>query len=257
MKLFPALFIGHGSPMNLIETNDYTNHLEKLVTKIPRPDAIVVISAHWLTNGTFVTGDKNPVQIYDFYGFPQKIYQIQYKPAGLPELAEKIIQLCPEKNLQNSLKWGIDHAAWSVLNYIFPKADIPVVEISIDLNQPPEYHYEIGKLLAKLREEKNLLLGSGNLIHNLYDIDFNTTAVAYNWAVEADEKLKQLLINEDLEGLYSFPRSGELGRKAVPSADHYYPMLFIMGTKQPDEKINFTYEGIQNGSISMRSFIIN
>jgi 4,5-DOPA dioxygenase extradiol len=257
MSLFPALFIGHGSPMNIIEDNDYTRHLKKLAGKFPRPKAIIVISAHWLTNGTSVTGDKNPVQIYDFYGFPQKLYEIQYKPSGIPELAEQIVESGKEKRLQNSLRWGIDHAAWSVLVHIFPKADIPVLEISTDLNTSPVYQYELGKLLQKLREKEILIIGSGNLIHNLFEIDYNMDASPYDWAVEADETIKQLLIKEDLEGLFSFPKKDLLGYKSVPSADHYYPMLCIMGTKQPEEKITFTFEGIQNGSISMRSFIIN
>ena len=257
MSLFPALFIGHGSPMNIIEINNYTRHLKKLANELPRPKAIVVISAHWLTNGTLVTGEKNPVQIYDFYGFPQKLYEIQYKPTGLPELAEQIIELGKEKKIQNSLRWGIDHAAWSILCHVFPKADIPVVEISVDLNQPPVYHYETGKLLRKLREEEVLIIGSGNLVHNLFDIDFNSNTIAYNWAVEADEALKKLLIDQNLEDLFTFPQKTDLGKKAVPSADHYYPMLYVLGTKSSEEKIRFTYEGIQNGSISMRSFIVN
>jgi 4,5-DOPA dioxygenase extradiol len=256
MKLFPALFIGHGSPMNISEVNDYTKHLKKLGNELPRPKAIVVISAHWLTKGTLVTGDMNPLQIYDFYGFPQKLYEIEYKPAGLPILAEQIIEIGGGK-IQNSLKWGIDHASWSVLIHAFPKADIPVLEISIDLNMPPVYHYEVGQLLQKLREKEILVIGSGNLVHNLYDIDYKTNSEPYEWAVEADDALKQLIITEDLEGLYSFPQKNKLGNKAVPSPDHYYPMLYVLGMKLPEEKIEFTYEGIQNGSISMRSFMIN
>jgi len=256
MKLFPALFIGHGSPMNITEVNDYTKHLNKLGNELPRPKAIVVISAHWLTKGTLVTGDKNPLQIYDFYGFPQKLYEIEYKPTGLPLLAEQIIEIGGGK-IQNSLKWGIDHASWSVLIHAFPKADIPVLEISIDLNMPPVYHYEVGRLLQKLREKEILVIGSGNLVHNLYDIDYRTNSEPYEWAVEADDTLKQLIITEDLEGLNSFPQKNKFGHKAVPSPDHYYPMLYVMGMKLPEEKIEFTYEGIQNGSISMRSFIIN
>jgi 4,5-DOPA dioxygenase extradiol len=231
--------------------------LKKLANELPRPKAIIVISAHWLTNGTFVTGEKNPLQIFDFYGFPQKLYEIQYRPTGLPELADQIIELGKEKKIQKSLRWGIDHAAWSILYHAFPNADIPVVEISVDLNQPPAYHYEIGKLLRKLREEKVLIIGSGNLVHNLYDIDFDSNAMAYNWAIEADEVLKKLLIDLDLEGLFAFPQKNDLGKKAAPSADHYYPLLYVLGTKSSEEKIRFTYEGIQNGSISMRSFIVN
>lgn len=257
MKLFPALFIGHGSPMNIIEINGYTKHLEKLGNELPRPKAIVIISAHWLTNGTFVTGDKNPIQIYDFYGFPQKLYEIDYKPSGLPMLAEEIIEIGKLKKIQNSLKWGIDHASWSVLIHAFPKADIPVIELSIDLNMPPLFHYEVGQLLTKLREKEILIIGSGNLVHNLYEIDYKTDAEPYDWAVEADNSLKQLISSENIDELYMFPQKNALGHKAVPSPDHYYPMLYIMGTKLPEEKIEFTYEGIQNGSISMRSFIIN
>ncbi len=257
MKLFPALFIGHGSPMNIIEDNDYTKHLKKLGIEIPKPKSIIVISAHWLTNGTYVTGNNNPLQIYDFYGFPQKLYEVQYRPSGSSELAEQIIEITKEKELQISLRWGIDHAAWSILYHAFPKADVPVIEISIDLNKPPEYHFETGKLLRKLREKEIFIIGSGNLVHNLYEIDFNTNAIAYDWAIEADNILKQLIIKEDLESLFYFPQKNELGIKAVPSADHYYPLLYVMGTKFPEEKINFTYEEIQNGSISMRSFIVN
>lgn len=257
MKLFPALFIGHGSPMNVIDDNDYTKHLKRLCNELPKPKSIVIVSAHWLTNGTFVTCDKNPEQIYDFYGFPQKLYEIQYKPSGSPELAVQIIEMCKEKGLQCSLKWGIDHAAWAVLHHFYPEADIPVIEISIDLNRPPSYHYEIGKIFQKLRENEILVIGSGNLVHNLYEFDYNTDAISYDWATDADETIKKLILSEDIEGLFTFPRSTELGHKAVPSPDHYYPMLYIMGIKLPEEKIEFTFEGFQNASISMRSFKIS
>ena len=257
MTFFPALFIGHGSPMNALSDNNYTQHLKKLGKNFPEPKAIVVISAHWLTNGTFVTVEEHPEQIYDFYGFPQKLYEIPYKPVGSPFTADLVIELGKSKKITGSKKWGIDHAAWSVLCHMFPSANIPVVEVSIDLNMPPEYHYELGKILQNLRKEEILVIGSGNLVHNLVEMDYNTEALPYDWVVEADSVVKQLLLKEDLEGLYKFPHLNSFGHKAVPSPDHYYPVFYILGIKQDNEKVNFTFEGFQNGSISMRSFIVS
>jgi len=256
MELFPALFIGHGSPMNIINDNDYTKSLRKIAYELPKPKAIVVISAHWLTRGTFITANREPRQIYDFYGFPQDLYKINYAPSGMPLLAKKIESESKEKPIISAENWGLDHAAWAVLVHMYPNADIPVLELSIDINQPPSYHFDMGNALGKLREQEVLVIGSGNLVHNLGKININENAKALDWALEADNELKELILLDQIDALFAYPFSSSHSKLAVPTTDHYYPMLYILGMKQRREPINYTFEGIQNGSVSMRSFKI-
>jgi 4,5-DOPA dioxygenase extradiol len=265
-----VLFVGHGSPMNAIQHNDYTASLALWGRTQPRPASIVVISAHWLTQGTLVSCQPQPRQIYDFYGFPEALYQVRYPCAGDPGTAKKIVELLkPEPGIR-SLKsgtwniaggtcsglWGIDHAAWAVLKHLYPRADIPVVEISLDMSKPPEYHYEIGKLLQPLREENVLILASGNLVHNLELLSWQEDDEPTAWAREMDQNLKKLLLAGDHAALMNYPQSGLHAGLGIPTLDHYLPLMYVLGLQNRGDQIRFIYEGIQNATVSMRCFTL-
>ncbi|HEY3420475.1 MAG TPA: 4,5-DOPA dioxygenase extradiol [Methanomassiliicoccales archaeon] len=257
----PVLFIGHGSPMNAIEDNDYTRSLTGLGRIIPRPDAILVVSAHWLTKGTSVCCLQIPETIHDFYGFPRPLYQVQYPAPGAPAQAKMLSELSPDQ-VKCDLTWGLDHASWAVLKHVFPNADVPVFELSLDYfpgtfdERPVRYHYDLAKRLAAIREQGVLVMGSGNAVHNLRMIDFNhLDAAPYEWAKAFDDKLKEHLISGDDDHLIDY-RTMPGGDLAVPTLDHYLPMIYAIGMRQPGESLEFVHEGFQNKSISMRSFII-
>ncbi len=250
----PALFIGHGSPMNALENNAFTQSLSVLGEKI-RPEAILCISAHWMTEGTWITSMERPKTIHDFYGFPQPLFDIQYPAPGKPELAQAIHETIVSPNiLLDSEGWGLDHGTWSVLRHMYPKADIPVLQLSLDMGKPPEYHFQLGQELKKLRETGVMILGSGNIVHNLRKIQWETRAKPYDWAVEFDEWSKEKLIKRDFKSFQNDFLKTEAGRLSVPTMDHYYPLLTVLGASSPDEELKFEYEEIQNSSISMRAF---
>jgi 4,5-DOPA dioxygenase extradiol len=252
----PVLFIGHGSPMNAISSNSYTEDLKALSAVIPEPDAVLVVSAHWLTQGTRITSGKKPEQIYDFYGFPKELYSIKYQPPGSPEIASMITDLAEGITIIPDEDRGIDHAAWAVMKHVFPDANIPVLELSLDMNAPAEYHYKAGTALAPLRDNGILIVGSGNIVHNLLIMDYYEGVKPAEWAVEFDEKVKQYLINDKHSELINYEKWGKISRYAVPTNEHYLPMLYSAALKQDGEKIDFIHESIQYGTISMRSFII-
>ncbi len=257
----PAVFIGHGSPMNAIEDNDYTRSLNRLAREIPRPQAVLVVSAHWLTKGTCVSCLQRQETIHDFYGFPKGLYQIEYPAPGAPAHA-KILSEISSGQVRCDLSWGLDHASWAVLKHIYPKADIPVFELSLDYfpgtfdEKPVRHHYDLAKGLARIRDEGVLVLGSGNAVHNLRMIDFhNADAVPYEWAKDFDEELRKCLVSGDDDALIDF-RTLPGGDLAVPTLDHYLPMIYTLGMRQSGESLEFIHEGFQNKSISMRSFMI-
>jgi 4,5-DOPA dioxygenase extradiol len=257
----PAVFIGHGSPMNAIEENSYTRSLNKLGSDIPRPEAVLFVSAHWLTKGTYVCCLQRPETIHDFYGFPRELYQVSYPAPGAPSLAKKLSELS-QGSMRCDLAWGLDHASWAVLRHIYPKADVPVFELSLEYfpgtfdEKPVRYHYELAQRLAKIRDQGVLVLGSGNAVHNLRIIDFeNADAVLYEWAMAFDDELRDHLLSGRDDPLIDY-RSMPGGDQAVPTLDHYLPMIYALGMKQPGETTEFIHEGFQNMSISMRSFII-
>ncbi len=250
----PVLFIGHGSPMNAIIDNPYTQALNRLGQTFPRPTAILVISAHWMSEGTWVTEMPKPKTIHDFYGFPQALFDIQYPAPGSPELAQLVQDtvIDPKVNLDTEM-WGLDHGTWAVLRHMYPKADIPVVQLSIYMEQPPEYHVKVGQQLAKLRERGVLILGSGNLVHNLRQIRWEAGAAPHDWALEFDEWLKQKLENRDFDSVLNKFHETEAGRLSIPTMEHYYPIHYVLGAADKTDKLSFVYEELQNGSISMRS----
>lgn len=255
--IMPAIFIGHGSPMNAIEDNPFTKNLVKLGQELIRPKAILVISAHWTTSGTFVTAAAQPEQIYDFYGFPDELYQLKYPVTGDPRLAKRICDLFLDLSVNLSSDWGIDHGSWTILKYLFPKADIPTIQLSLDLNKIEIEHLEIAKKLNILREEGVLIIGSGNIVHNLGLISWEKADKSFDWAVEFDEKIKEYLLKNKPEFLGKYlDINPNTKQQAVPTNEHYLPMLYVAALRQPEEKILFIYEGFDYKSISMRSFII-
>jgi 4,5-DOPA dioxygenase extradiol len=247
----PTLFIGHGSPMNALASNAYTKTLNRLGRTLPKPRAILVISAHWMTQGTFVTAMEKPRTIHDFGGFPKALFDMQYPSAGSPEVAGLVRQLAP--TVQEDQAWGLDHGTWSVLVHMYPQADIPVLQLSLDMEKSLEGHFALGSQLAPLREQGVLILGSGNLVHNLRQIQWEEKAPAFPWAVEFDEWLKQKLLARDFNSvLYDF-HSSAAGKLSVPTLEHYLPLHYILGAAKENEPLTFEYEEIQNGSISMRT----
>ena len=254
-KPFPALFIGHGSPMNIISDNLFTRDMVDLGTQLPVPKAILVVSAHWLTRGTFITSSPTPEQIYDFSGFPAELYRFKYLSPGSQETAELIMDIAGKELVKADPERGIDHAAWAILKHIYPGASIPVLELSLDISKPPQFHFDTGQKLKELRSRDILVIGSGNLIHNLREVDFNDIAKPYEWAEEFDALIKKTLEKRDFETLINYDRLGRYAGRAIPYFDHYLPMLYTLGMMDKNEKTLFIHESIQNGSISMRSFI--
>jgi 4,5-DOPA dioxygenase extradiol len=251
----PVLFIGHGSPMNAIEKNDFTETLGKLGKKLPQPKAILCVSAHWMTEGTWVTHSQKPKTIHDFYGFPQALFDVQYPAPGSPKAAEEIrgTIIDPKVHLDVEDTWGLDHGTWSVLRHMYPEAQIPVLQLSVYIEQPPEYHLKLGEELRKLREKEILVVGSGNIVHNLRRIRWEPNAQPFDWAIEFDGWSKKKILSRDLKALTGEFYKSEAGLLSVPTPDHYYPLLYTLGASDSKDEINFEYEGIQNGSISMRA----
>ncbi len=254
-KRMPLLFIGHGSPMNAIDDNNFTRTLNILGSKLPKPRAILVISAHWMTEGTWVTEMAKPKTIHDFYGFPQELFDVQYPAPGSPETAKLIQEMTTHPKVHGDREmWGLDHGTWSVLRHLYPQADIPVLQLSLHMAQPPEYHYKLGQELSMLRDKGILILGSGNLVHNLHQIRWEPNAKPYDWAVEFDEWLKRKLSDRDFSAVINDFHRTKAGNLSVPTLDHYYPLHYILGAADDRDELKFEYEELQNGSISMRSF---
>ncbi|HTY52360.1 MAG TPA: 4,5-DOPA dioxygenase extradiol [Methanomicrobiales archaeon] len=260
----PVLFIGHGSPMNMVLSNSYTRSLDHLGPTLPRPRAIMVISAHWLTHGTFVGCMDRPRMIYDFSGFPEKLYQVKYPCPGAPAPARQVTGLDGARGLVRCDEaWGLDHASYSVLRHLFPAADIPVFEMSLDYSfndwhpKQVSYHYKLARRLRPLRDEGILVIGSGNMVHNLDLVDFaDMDASPHEWAVAADEAMRSRLLAGDHRGLVDYLSMGETASLAVPTLDHYLPMIYAIALQEEGEEVRFTHEGFQNASVSMRSFRI-
>jgi len=250
----PALFFGHGSPFNLFQENPFTDSLRALGSNLPEPRAIVVISAHWVTQGTQLTLDDNPKMIYDYYGFPPKFYEYVYPAKGNKQNAEEIIDFLP-KIIKPSLEWGIDHAATIVLEHLFPKANFPVIELSLNYWKPPEYHFELGKKLKFLRDIGIMFIGSGNLIHTFREVDFeNQYGLPTPWAEELDMLHKHAISTNDFDSLIHYDRWA-LSARGFQTNEHYLPMLYILGMKDMKDSLQFVYEGFQHGTISHRSFM--
>lgn len=250
----PALFIGHGSPMNAIEETGYSEAWREAAVSIPKPKAILCISAHWETEGTFVTAMTRPKTIHDFYGFPEELYKVQYPAPGSPGLAERVRSLVSSTavRLDDGYSWGLDHGAWSVLRRMYPEADIPTVQLSLDRTQHPRFHYDLGAELAELRGEGVLIVGSGNIVHNLRLLQWDARE-PYPWAAEFDRTAAELILAGEHDRLVAYPALGESARLSIPTNEHYLPLLYILALQQPSEPVSFFAEGVPLGSISMRS----
>ncbi len=246
----PALFIGHGSPMNAIEDNPFSRAWAELGQHLPRPEAILCVSAHWQTQGVRVTAMPKPRTIYDFYGFPQTLYQQSYPAPGSPELATWIQDTLPDFNVQLDDQWGLDHGAWSVLLRMFPQADIPVVQLSLDATKPPAFHYALGKALRPLRQRDVLILSSGNMVHNLRIMCWEEKA--YDWALHFDALLEERILAGDHEALIDYPSLDPAARLAIPTNEHYLPLLYTLGLQEPGDEIHFFSSQVTMCSISMR-----
>ena len=253
----PVLFIGHGHPMNAILDNNFTQSLTKLGTSIGKPNAVLVISAHWETVGTFVSTNPFPRTIYDFGNFDKKLFDIKYEPKGHPELAKELIKSVETIKIKEDNSMGLDHGAWTILKFIFPKADVPVFEMSMDYTKGAEFHYSLGKELAKLRKKGVMIICSGNIVHNLNILDWNNIdAKPFDWNLEFDNLVKKNIDNRTFNSLVNFQKLGKAAKLSIPTTDHYYPMLYSLGMVQKDEPIKHIYEGYQYGGISMRCFKI-
>ena len=251
----PVLFIGHGSPMNALANNRYTQTLSQLGKKIPTPKAILVLSAHWLSQGTWVTQMAKPRTIHDFGGFPQALFDVEYPAPGSPETAALIQSVIIDPKIQlDSSEWGLDHGTWSVLRHLYPAAEIPVLQMSLSYRESPEYHFKLGEDLARLREMGVLILGSGNIVHNLRKIQWDENAKPYDWAIEFDEWIKTKIEERNFKEILLGPTASAAGRLSVPTVDHYLPLLSVLGAASAPDELRFEYEEMQNGSISMRSF---
>ncbi|QPT32947.1 4,5-DOPA dioxygenase extradiol [Proteus penneri] len=257
-KMMPALFIGHGSPMNVLEDNTYTRLWSELGETLPQPKAILVISAHWYTDGTYVTAMSQPKTIHDFYGFPPELYAIEYPARGSIGLAALIEDLIDPIKLKLDMdQWGLDHGSWGILEKMYPNANIPVVQLSIDARQSAQWHYELGQKLVELRKEGVLIIGSGNIVHNLRMMDWqNSDATPYPWALAFNEVVENSLQSDKVpEALFTI-LSTEEGRLSHPTPDHFLPALYLLGLKQAGEKVTVLNNDIVNKSLSMMTFQI-
>lgn len=249
----PALFIGHGSPMNALADNSFTQALKRMGREFPEPRAIVVISAHWMTPGTWVTAMERPKTIHDFYGFPQALFDVQYPAPGSPATAEKVcLQVSVPSVQKDDHQWGLDHGTWSVLRHMYPGAHIPIVQLSLDREATAQEHLRIGEQLKGLREQGVMIVGSGNIVHNLRQIRWEPQAEPYDWALEFDEWAKRRLEARDFKALLEGSASSAAGRLSVPTTEHYDPLFYVLGASDNGDDLKFEYEEIQNGSISMR-----
>jgi 4,5-DOPA dioxygenase extradiol len=254
-ECMPVLFLGHGNPMNGIEENEYVQGFRTIAKTLPKVKAVICVSAHWYTRGTMVTAMPMPKTIYDFDGFPDALYQVKYHAPGDPELAKQTKDLIKKTTVGLDRDWGLDHGAWTVLKHIFPKADVPVIQLSIDYTKPAQYHFELAKELMSLRDKGILIVGSGNIVHNLYQVDFNriNDNYGYDWAIEAREKVNSLLIKNDLQSIVHYEKLGKALQLAAPTPDHFLPLIYMLGLKTEKDKTEFYNDKLLAGSLSMTS----
>ncbi len=263
----PVLFVGHGSPYNALQDNEFTQKWRSIARSIPKPNAIICVSAHWLTKGSWITAMEKPKTIHDFAGFSEELFSVQYPAPGSPELALETKNLFKEKEIGLDQEWGLDHGSWSVIKQMYPDADIPVLQLSIDYHQSPEHHYQLAKDLSSLRNKGVLIIGSGNMVHNLrrveipkgYDPMSKGMEIAYgfDWAQESNEIFKDKIQEEDHQALIDYKKLGKAVQQSVPTPDHYYPLLYSLGLKEKGEEITLFNDKCVAGSISMTSVLIS
>lgn len=255
-QLMPVLFIGHGSPMNGIEDNEFSQRWTKLAKEIPVPAAVLVISAHWFTKGTLITAMDFPKTIHDFGGFPKALYDVQYPAPGNPTLAKETAALIHTANVVPDHDWGLDHGTWTIVRHMYPEAKIPVLQLSIDYTKGPQYHYDLAKELYSLRKKGVLIIGSGNMIHNLGMVAWdkiNGPAYGYDWALQLNEKFKQLILSSDYNPLINYDSLGNEGKLAIPTPEHYLPLLYTLGLKGATDNTTIFNDRAVAGSLTMTS----
>jgi len=249
------LFLGHGSPMNAIEENQFVSGFRTIATTLPKPVAILCISAHWETVGTHVTAMDQPKTIHDFSGFPEELYTVQYPAPGSPELAAKVKNLVQKTNVILNIQWGLDHGCWSVMKHLYPQADIPIIQLSLDYTKKARYHYELAKELTPLRNQGILIVASGNMVHNLGLVawDRMNDTYGFDWALEAREKMNACILNNDHESLINYAMQGPAFRNAIPTPEHFLPLLYVLGIKEKNESVLLFNDQPIAGSLTMTS----
>ncbi len=256
----PVLFLGHGSPMNAIEENQFVKGFREVAQAIPTPKAILCVSAHWFTRGTKVTAMQMPKTIHDFYGFPQALFDVQYPAPGSPALAEEAQELLSPTSVELDHEWGLDHGAWSVIKHLYPDADIPVIQMSIDYTKPPAFHFELARQLQSLRSKGILIIGSGNIVHNLRMVDFagiNRDDYGFDWAREARQTVNHHILSGNYAPLMNYHQQGQALKLAVPTPDHYLPLIYTLGLQTAREEVSLFNDKMVGGSISMTSLKIS
>jgi 4,5-DOPA dioxygenase extradiol len=249
----PVLFIGHGNPMNAVRDTPFTRKLHELGKRLPRPKAVLCVSAHWMTEGTWITHMSSPKTIHDFYGFPKELFDIQYPAPGDPGTAERISRELSDPSIHPDNEiWGLDHGTWSVLRHMYPAADIPVLQLSLNMIHGPEFHFALGEKLKHLRQEGILIVGSGNIVHNLRRINFADDARPFDWAIEFDAWVKERLQDRNYSAIVHEATGATAGKLSIPTPDHWYPLLYTLGAGDESDLLRFEHEGIENASISMR-----
>jgi 4,5-DOPA dioxygenase extradiol len=252
----PVLFLGHGSPMNAIEENQFVTGFRNLAKTLPKPNAILCISAHWFTKGTKVTAMEIPRTIHDFGGFPQELFDVQYPAKGSPELATVTQELLLPTEVELDQHWGLDHGAWSVIKHLYPDADIPVIQMSIDYTESGQYHFDLAQKLSSLRSKGILIVGSGNIIHNLRMVDFrniNTDNYGYDWAIEARADINDYLLDGNFQPLIDFEKQSKAFQLSIPTPEHYLPLIYTLGLKGNSEELSLFNDKLVAGSLSMTS----
>jgi 4,5-DOPA dioxygenase extradiol len=255
----PVLFIGHGSPMNAIEENEFVRGWRTVGQRLPRPAAILCVSAHWETRGTLVTAMEKPPTIHDFGGFPKELFEVEYPAPGSPKFAGETIDLITKTEVGADTKWGLDHGCWSVVSRLYPRADIPVFQMSLDYYQAPQYHYDLARELALLRKKDVLIIGSGNIVHNLGMVAWdrvNEPGFGYDWAIEAREAMNKFILDGDHQSLIKYKSQGKAVNLAIPTPDHFLPLLYALALKEEDEKVSLFNDKTTMGSLSMTSLIV-
>jgi 4,5-DOPA dioxygenase extradiol len=255
----PVLFLGHGSPMNAIEENEFVQGFRNVATQIPKPKAILCISAHWETRGTLVTAMEQPRTIHDFGGFPPALYAVQYPAKGSPDIAEQVVETVKCAEVGMDLSWGLDHGCWSVVKHLYPLANIPVLQMSLNVNKTPREHFELAKELAAIRKKGVLIVGSGNVVHNLGLVAWDKLSLpeyGYDWAIEANEKIKGYISNNDHQSLYNLINKSAAFMKGVPTLEHYLPLLYALALKDSNEQVQLFNDRLIGGSLSMLSVLI-
>ena len=257
--LMPVLFIGHGSPMNGIEDNEFSQRWAQIATEIPTPKAVLVVSAHWFSKGTQITAMDFPETIHDFGGFPQALFDVQYPAPGNPALAMETAELIHSAHVELNHDWGLDHGAWTVVRRMYPEANIPVLQLSIDYSKPPQHHYDLAKELYALRKKGVLILGSGNMVHNLRMVSWqhiNNSGFGFDWALQMNDTFKRLISDGDHKSLINYEGLGAEARLAIPTPEHYLPLLYSLGLKGSKDNVSFFNDKAVAGSLTMTSVLI-